>query len=812
MGLILLIAVGPRVSRGEYVGAEIIVEPASVTLADGMARQRLLVTLRAPDGRLKDVTADCVYEVDSPGVATVAAGGIVSPVGVGTAVVLARLGSLVATTPLRVMGMSARPVRFRRDVAPVFSKAGCNMGTCHGNLNGKGGFKLSLRGDDPAADLLSLTHDAWGRRLDVIRPGQSLILTKPTGQIAHEGGRRFTTGSAEAQIVRRWLEEGARDDAVNAPVLVTLRVLPSERILAPGSVSQQLVVMASFGDGETADVTRQVAFDVSDPTRATVTVDGLVRVSGPCETAISARFMDRRATVRLAFPADRPNFVWSGPPARHPIDAFVFTKLKALGVNPAPVASDPVFLRRAFLDAIGRLPNPGETDAFLSDKAPDKRDRLVSALLERPEFADFWALKWADLLRNEEKTMGEKGAWVMERWLRDFVARDASLVELASRVVAGLGSTWKNPPASFHRVNRDPAMAAESVAQVFLGVRLQCARCHNHPYDVWKQDDYHGLAAYFANVARKEINNARSDRLDSHEINGDEIVYLKGNARLINPRTGDWIYPRPLGSPSTTGPPADALGSLARWLGNDNRQFNRNLANRVWFHLMGRGIVEPVDDFRESNPPSNPPLLEAISDEFARNGTRLKPLVRFIMTSRTYQLSAATDATNKDDAANFSHALVKLLPAETLLDAVSQVLEVPERFKHAPRGSHAVQLPGVQGDSGFLRTFGKPDRLLSCECERSDSTTLAQAFQMISGPAVRGKLEYGGNRIGRRLAEGASDRELLGEFYRACLCREPTAIESKMASAYLAIHHDRRAAWEDLVWALLNSKEFLLRR
>ncbi len=811
LALLLAALDGARARGAAGPGAELILEPPSVTLVGRGASQQLLATLRTADGRLKDVTSRCAYEVDAPGVAALSRNGLVTPVGDGAATLRARLGVLTATATARIERSSwSRPVSFRRDVAPVLTRAGCNMGTCHGNLNGKGGFKLSLRGDDPAADFQALSHDASGRRLDGLRPSQSLFLTKPTGQVAHEGGRRFTLGSPEAHALRAWVEQGARDDAAGAPEVRVLQIAPADRILAPGSVEQQLIVTAIFGDGTSADVTRQAAFDVSDPTKAAVSTAGLVRVVGFCETAVSARFMNGRATARLAFLADRPDVAWSGPASRHPIDVVVFARLKALGLNAAPVAGDAVFLRRAFLDAIGRLPDPEFVRAFLADSRPDKRERLIDGLLERPEFADFWALKWADLLRNEEKTMGQKGAWVLERWLRDSVARDAPMSELASRVVSGLGSTWKNPPASFHRANRDPAMAAESLGQVFLGVRIQCARCHNHPFDVWKQDDYHGLAAYFANVARKEINNTRADRLDSHEINGDVLVYIKGPARLVNPRTGEFIMPRPLGQAGASA--GDTLEDLARWLTHDNRQFTRNLANRVWFHLLGRGVVDPVDDFRESNPPSNPPLLELIADSLAKNGMRLKPLVRFIMTSRTYQLSATPDETNRDDVAHFSHALVKLLPAETLLDAVSQALESPEPFRGAPRGSRAVQLPGVLGDSGFLKTFGKPDRLLSCECERSDSTTLAQAFQMIGGPAVRRKLEASGNRIGRRLGAGASDGELLSEFYRACLCREPTAAEAQGALAYLASHSDRRGAWEDVAWAVLNSKEFLLRR
>jgi hypothetical protein len=591
-------------------------------------------------------------------------------------------------------------------------------------------------------------------------------------------------------------------------------VFPTERVLAPGALDQQLMVTAEFDDGTIRDVTRQAAYDVSDPTRAVVSVGGQVHAQAPCETAISVRYMTGRTTSRLAFVADRPGFAWSGGEPRGTIDRLVFAKLKALRINPSPLCGDSIFLRRAFLDAIGRLPDAAEARAFLASADPAKRDTLIDRLVERPEFADFWALKWADLLRNEEKTMGEKGAWVLQRWLRDALARDVPLDSLVRQIVSGLGSTWQNPPSSFYRTNRDPTAAAESVGQVFLGIRLQCARCHNHPFDAWTQDDYYGLAAFFANIARKQVSNVRKDSLDSHEINGDEFIYLSGPAEMVQPRTGVVLRPKCLNGPRiipAAGAPENALDTLADWLTRNNAQFSRNLANRVWFHLLGRGIVDPVDDFRESNPPSNPALLDTVTARFEATGMRLKPLVAWIMKSRTYQLSATPNPTNADDEANFAHAAVRLLPAEVLLDAISQVVAVPERFAHAPGALHAAQLPGTSGGVAFLKTFGKPDRLLTCECERSESTTLAQAFQMINGETVRRKLESRSNRIGTCLDAGRSDSEVLDEFYLSALAREPTPAERTAVTSHLGRARERRKAWEDVVWALLNSKEFLLR-
>ena len=517
---------------------------------------------------------------------------------------------------------------------------------------------------------------------------------------------------------------------------------------------------------------------------------------------------------RIAFLPDRPDFAWRSPTPRSPIDRHVFAKLKSLKVNPSEPTTDPVFLRRAYLDAVGRLPQPAEALAFLADADPEKRAKAIDRLLTLPEFADHWALKWADLLRNEEKTMGEKGVWVFQRWIRDQMAADLPLDEFARRLVVAKGSTYSNPPTSFYRTNRDPETTAETVAQVFLGVRLQCARCHNHPFDVWTQNDYYGLAAYFGNVRRKDLNNKRKDDLDKHEINGDEVVYVEGSPTFIQPRSGVALSPKPPGGRGRAASAVvgdDTRTDLADWLTRNNRQFARNLANRVWFHLMGRGVVEPVDDFRESNPPSNPELLEALTDEFVASGFRLRPLVAYIMNSQSYQLGPEPNETNAEDDGNFARASVRILPAEVLLDALGSALGMTQTFPNAPTGSSATQLPGAVSGNTFMKAFGKPDRLLTCECERSDSTTLTQAFQLINGQAVRSKLEATDNRIGKLLSAGRSDEEILEELTLAALTRPPTESERAGFFGHVRGSKDRRKAWEDVAWAIVNSKEFLLR-
>jgi hypothetical protein len=789
------------------------VRPAQVGLSPAVPRQQLVVSVTGPDDSARDLTSEARYSVEPAGLAKVSNEGVVTPLSDGEGVVRVEAGGASCAVPLRVV-VAGRPtpVSYRRDVVALLSKAGCNMGACHGNLNGKGGFRLSLRGDDPAFDLAALTRDAFARRLNTTKPAASLAYLKPTGQVPHEGGLRFAPGSQEAATLLSWIEAGATDDVKAAPTVTSLEVFPEHRYCPSPALSQQLLVTATFSDGSRRDVTRQASYDVNDPTKVTVTADGKVQVARPTEAVVAVRYLTGRAVSRLAFLADRPGFTWSGPEPSNIVDRHVFAKLRALKVNPSEPSTDAVFLRRASLDATGRLPTPKEVRAFLNDEDPDKRSKLVDRLLARPEFADVWALRWADLLRNEEMTMGAKGVWVFQRWLRDRFAADAPLDEFARSLVTSSGSTWVNPPASFYRTNRDPETAAETVAQVFLGVRLQCARCHNHPFDVWTQDDYYGLAACFANVRHKELSNVRKDALDKHEINGDEFIYLDGAPETVQPRSGAMMAPKaPRGPKAEPRGDQDARRSLADWLTRDNRQFARNLANRVWFHLMGRGVVDPVDDFRDSNPPSNPELLGALTDAFVAGGYRLRPLVAVVMKSKTYQLSATPNETNAEDDANFARAQVRLLPAETLLDAIAQALGATPLYPDVPPGTRASQLPGARMGGPFLKVFGKPDRLLTCECERSESTTLAQAFQLINGPAVRAALEDPENRIGRLLASGVSDEQILEELTLAALGRAPTATETSGFLGHVRVGDDRRRAWEDVAWALVNGKEFLLR-
>jgi hypothetical protein len=712
---------------------------------------------------------------------------------------------------------------FRNEVMAVLSRAGCNQGACHGNQHGKGGFKLSLRGQDPDADFRTLTRGMLARRTDPLHPAESLLLQKPTGRVPHGGSKRFPDSSREYALLRAWIAAGCPPDRPDTPTLRALEVSPQEKVLIAPADRVPFRVRATFSDGSTRDVTDLAVFEPSS-LDVHVTREGVAVSERPGETAVMVRYLNRQATARLAFVPTRPGFVWHAVPENNYIDRHVFTKLRTLRVHPSELCSDVVFLRRAYLDTLGLLPTADEARAFLDDPRPDKRDRLIDALLKRPEFADFWALKWADLLRNEEKVLDRKGVRLFHGWIRRCFAENKPLNEFARELIAGQGSTYRQPAANYYRALRDPQVRAEVTAQVFLGVRLQCARCHNHPFDRWTQTDYHSLSAFFARVHYRIVENNRRDRLDKHQFDGEQIVYQDRTGEVTHPGTGETLRPLFLGDPTPEfADDDDRLAALADWVADpDNPFFARVQANRVWYHLMGRGIVDPIDDFRDSNPPANGPLLDALAKDFAGHHFDLRHLVRTIMRSRTYQLSAVANDTNADDDRNFSHALVRPLQAEQLLDALTQVTGVSVEFPGFPLGTRAGQLPGAFTDrprrqapseaEKFLAAFGKPVRSLSCECERSEDNTLGQAFQLITGRLVNGLLAEPDNRIGKLLAEKKPLPEVIEELYLMALSRRPSAREKERTLEFVRRAKDRRSALEDVTWGLVNAKEFLLRR
>lgn len=797
--------------------ASVSAAPASVALAGPRARQQLVITARYPDGQLRDITALCDITAADAGLVTIDAG-YLAPIKDGSTSLTIKAGAVSVKVPVTITDTATpQPVSFRDEVIAALNVGGCNAGACHGTPSGKGGFKLSLRGFDPEADYLQLTRDVLGRRTDRQRPDASLVLQKALGRIPHEGGARFAPSSVPALTIRTWLAQGLADDAAKHHEVKALEVLPGSRVtLAPGRF-QQLAVRATFTDGASRDVTRLTVFSSSDDSVASVTPTGLVEFKGPGEVAILSRYLLEMNTIRLTYLEPRPGFSWPNPPEHNYVDKHVFAKLKMLSIPPSGLCSDDEFIRRAFLDLCGVLPTSDEVRKFLADKSKDKREKLIDALLERPEYADYWTMKWSDVLRSSRKTIQIKGTHVFQRWLRTHIARDSGFDRITRELITAKGSTFSNPAANYYRIARDSQNLAETTAQLFFGIRMQCAKCHNHPFERWTQDDYYSMAAWFARVRQK----ADKSEPGLPGQPGAEVIFTDRGGEVTQPRTGRVMAPKYLGGDA---PKIEARQDrrevLADWLAaSHNPFFAKATVNRVWYHLMGKGIVDPVDDFRDSNPSANDELLEALAKDFAANKFRFKHLIRTIMTSRTYQLSAEALPLNKDDTKYFSHAVTKLLPAEPLLDAICAATAVPEKFAGMPLGTRAVQLPDGDANHPFLKTFGQPARELACECERESDSNLAQALQLINGPTLNDKLRVATNRVGKLLAKKLTDQAMLEELYLSTLSRYPTGEDVKVNMEYLKkartgaanVTEATRLAWEDIQWALFNSKEFLFR-
>ena len=735
---------------------------------------------------------------------------------------LLSLGILCATLNyLPALAWGETP-EFAVDVMSVLSKAGCNAGACHGNLNGKGGFKLSLRGQDPHWDYIELTRRARGRRLNCFQAERSLLLQKATAKLAHQGGKRFAVDSPQYTILYDWITAGAPPPNPQPPTVTQLEVRPDSAVIESPANDLQLQVTATLSDGTQRDVSHLACYEPSN-LLASVSDTGQVTCHGFGETTIIVRYLQQQVPVPIASITERRHFTWREVSPHNAIDSHVVTKLQRLRMQPSAVCSDPIFIRRAYLDAIGRLPTADEARRFVADSHCDKRERLIDRLLASPHFADLWALKWADILRTEEKVLDHRGVEVFHGWIREAMATAHPLDAFVRDLVTGTGSTYQAPAANYYRANRDPTTRGETTARLFLGARLQCAKCHNHPFDHWTQDDYYRWAAVFSQLDYEIPDNKRRDKFDKNEFVGEQIVIVKARDEVRNPTTGLVAQPRFLGgAPLADTTPQTRLKALAQWLTSaQNQRFAASQANFIWYHIVGQGLVDPIDDFRVTNPASNPPLLDWLSREFQQREYDLRALVRHIMSSRTYQLSSTANASNQNDTTSYSHAKVRRLSAEVLLDAQSDVLDVPARFVGYDRGIRATQIPGVRkkrirdappefGDR-FLMTFGKPERILACECERSAETTLKQTFVLL-GAGLHERLAEPGNRLARLAAAGQSDTETINELFWVALSRPPSDSESQAARQTIAAASTRAEGLQDVAWALLNAKEFIFRR
>jgi len=712
-------------------------------------------------------------------------------------------------------------VSFRHDVMPILSKAGCNGGGCHGALAGKGGFRLSLFGYNPEADHLAITREAQGRRVELAQPGLSLLLTKPTTTVRHKGGKRLETDSDDYRTLARWIAQGAPGPLAGEPGLQGLVIEPGERPVTMGD-TLSLKVGARYGDGRERDVTRWCKFTSTDETVASVDGDGKVTVLGPGVGAITAWYSSRIVIARLTapYPGEVPEAVYAAAPRSGSIDTLVLDQLRRLHLPPSPPADDATVLRRASLDTLGRLPTPAEVDAFLADISPDRHSRLVDRLLNAPEYVDFWAYKWSDVLLVSGARLRPAAVQAYYGWIRARVADNTPWDRFVRQVVTARGSSVDEGESNFFAIHQDPESMAENVSQAFLSLSINCARCHNHPLEKWTNDQYYQFANLFARVRAKGWGG------DPRNGDGRRQVYVEASGDLIQPRTGRAQPPAPLDArPIEPSDPRDRREVLADWLTSpDNPYFARAIANRIWAHFLGVGLVESVDDLRASNPASNERLLSALADHLVTHRFDLKSLMREILVSQTYRRSSEILPGNRDDRRHYSRFYPRRLPAEVLSDAIADVTGVRDRFTELTlsdgstektafytNSTRSVQLFDSAVNSYFLKTFGRNQREITCECERSNQPSLVQALHLSNGGTVNDKLRSSEGRLARLLADGADADRLISEAYRLALSRPPRPEERRgLLRAFAdAGPGQRSAVAEDLFWAILTGREFL---
>ena len=691
-------------------------------------------------------------------------------------------------------------LHFANDVVPIFSRYGCNSSGCHGKSEGQNGFKLSVFGFDPTADYVALTQESRGRRVLPSIPEKSLLLLKVSGGMPHGGGVRILRGTDEYRLLREWIASGMPVGREDAPRVVSIRITPGEQVMA-FKTRQKLQVTAVYSDGREVDVTRHSRFQSNREAVATVDEYGEVAVQDVAgDVAVMAAYLESNAVFTALVPRSEANPSELVPPAINDVDRMVDAKLNKLHIVPSPVCDDATFLRRVYLDLIGRLPNPAESREFLSNTQPDKRSQVVEALFQRPEFADYWALKWADWLRVDRQALGHKGAHSYYKWIRDSFAANKPMDRFARELIEADGMVSDHPAAQFYKVAKDPGDAAAMLSQSLLGVRIECAKCHHHPFDRWSQDDYFGMQAFFVPLTFKPTPRG-------------EMLLASKNELTKHPRSGANIYAHPLGTPM---PAANADGDrrrvLADWVtAESNPFFAANIANRTWAHFLGRGIVEPVDDVRSTNPPTNPELLQTLANHLTKSQFDLRQLMRFIIASRTYQASTAVNPTNLNDEQNYSRSLLRRMEAEVLLDAICDATAVPEKFEGVPAGSRAVQLWDSQVTNYFLTTTGRPSRTTVCECERVSSPNVSQVLHTLNSPNLEAKFGHDAGRIVKLLRDHPNDdAAVITEIYLAFFSRFPTDEERTVAVAHFAKAGPvrRQPAAEDLAWSLMNSLEF----
>ncbi len=754
----------------------------------------------------KDLTRLVTYQIIDPKIAVVDAFGLVQPKAEGGTVLVVRHGQAEARVPIEVTGLKApAPVSFETQIMPILSKMGCNAGSCHGKAEGKNGFKLSVFGFDPEADYEALVKEARGRRLFPSSPDNSLVLRKASGRIAHGGGRRLDPDGLAYQRLRRWIVEGARFKTSEVlktsevSAITAIEVEPSQQILGFGD-TQQLRVTAIDRTGKRRCVTLEAQYDSNAGAIAKVDGRGWVQASNlPGQAAILVRYLGHVTIFRVTIPRTTERF--TRPPEANFIDRLAWDHLARLGIPPSGVADDATFLRRVFLDTIGTLPTVAEAKAFLADARPNKRALLIDQLLQRPEYADYWAMRWSDLLRVDRDAVTPAGAVAITRWLRKQLANNQPYDEFVRAIVTARGGIADEGPAAIYKVLATPEEISRSFSQLFLGTRIQCAQCHHHPSDRWGQEDYYALAGFFTGIGRKVL---------PSKI---EAIFPQKGTDLSHPRTKKPVPARALGAAAVDfANIPDRRTVLARWMtAPDNPFFARAIANRLWAHYFGRGLVEPLDDLRATNPATNEPLLDALAKHMGDLKYDLKAFTRTLLNSRLYQLGGLPKESKVVDEQNFSHAQPRAIPAEVLLDAICQATGVPEKFSGWPQGYRAIQVWDNRMPSYFFRIFGRPVRASVCECERSNEPSIAQALHLMNSEEIMSKIKDR-NGAARRLANSKMPpRQIIDELYLSSLSRYPTEAERTLMLRVFtdAGAEDRQAAVEDVLWALLNTRSFV---
>ncbi len=790
--------------------SELDVFPKKVELAGPRSSAQLVVTGRRPDGELSDVTSIAEYRIANADVLSVSPDGRVTPKSDGTTKVQIRSGDLIETVSVRVSGMArSQKVSFEHETLPALAKAGCSGGACHGSPHGKGEFRLSLFGFEPAFDRASLVRESQSRRVNTINPAESLLLRKPTMQIPHAGGRRLKQGDALYSLLHDWIGEGCPVDPPEADCL-GIDVFPSvNRVLRFPANTQQFSVRARYADGSVRDVTHLSQFSLSDPTIANASTSGLITGTTRGETAVIVRYLEFIKTPLLTFVQDVDNFVWTAPPTFNYVDENVDQKLKQLQYQPAEVCSDETFVRRVYLDVLGTLPTIEEADRFLADNSSDKRKRLIDELFARPDFALFWSQKWGDLLRVSRKQIGLNSVFKYSQWLQAAISNNMPYDQFARELLTASGSTITSPAGNYYRTAGDTMDVMESTAQLFMGTRIQCAKCHNHPFERWTQSNYYGLASFFNRVERRKTDQPEEVILWSR--NSGE-VHHPADGRVMKP----WV---PVTGDLEIANTTDRRAALAAWLTSpENPFFARVEVNRIWAQVMGRGIVEPFDDFRDSNPPANASLLDALAQDFVDHNFDRLHILRTILNSRTYQADSRPNDFNRDDNKYFSRYMPRQLTAEQLVDSLGQVAGRPKQFGLVAPNTKATWLPAPDlqphdrsklGEVDFLKVFGQPERQSVCECDRGDDSSLGQALELLNGSFVNQLLTDGSNRLHRSIRSGQPTNEIIIELYRLALSRHPSESELNHSLAYTESHSDKARALEDICWAIINKDEFL---